>query len=102
MKKDDLRKTNKGKSWEWSHNPHGVIKTSNKWTLLAVECYIRRECEGCIYWKYCRRNFYEEYPIMKQVVAELCSLLGKPPRRLINTAIKYYYYNYLSNEDEFS
>lgn len=96
-KKNFTQKTNKGKSWEWSHNPHGVIKTGEKWTLLAVECYIRHECEGCIYWRYCKQNSYEDYPIMRQVVRELFRTVGKPPKRLLDTAREYYYYNYNSD-----
>lgn len=41
-RKNQPKKSNKGKTWNWSNNPHGVIKTGDKWTLLAAECYIRK------------------------------------------------------------
>ena len=97
IKKKKQQKTNKGKSWEWSHNPHGVIKVGDKWTLLAAECYIRQSCQGCIYWRYCKQNSYEDYPIMRQVVRELYRQFGKPPEHLLDTAREYYYYNYNSS-----
>lgn len=80
------KSTNKGKSWKWSYNPYGVIKTGDKWTLLAVECYLRKECNSCVYWRYCKKNNYEGYPIMRQVIRILYIELGKPPQKLIDIA----------------
>ena len=91
-KKFEPKTSNKGKTWSWSNNPHGTIKTGDRWTLLAVECYIRKECQGCIYWRYCKQNSYEDYPIMRQVVRELFRTLGEPPERFLDLAY-YYYYN---------
>lgn len=79
-RKNQPKKSNKGKTWNWSNNPHGVIKTGDRWTLLATECYIRKECYGCIYWRYCKQNSYEDYPIMRQVVRELYRKFGMPPK----------------------
>ena len=93
-RKNQPKKSNKGKTWNWSNNPHGVIKTGDRWTLLATECYIRKECYGCIYWRYCKQNSYEDYPIMRQVVIELYRKLGMPPKNLLDTAKEYYYNNY--------
>ena len=98
MKKKRKRYNGGRKTWQWATNPYGVIKTEYKWTLLATECYIKSECQDCIYWEYCKQNNYQNIPIMKQVVIELYRKLGKPPKRLLDTARRYYYYNYSSNK----
>lgn len=81
----------KSNNWIWSKNPTGKIKIGNKWTFLAVECYIQKECAKCIYWRYCSKNKIKKLPIMKHVVMGLYEKFGKPSDELVDKVINYNY-----------
>lgn len=77
--------------WTWSKNPTGNIKIGNKWTFLAIECYLQKNCSECIYWRYCKNNKINRLPIMRHVVRGLYAKLGKPPAELIDKVTNYDY-----------
>ena len=56
------------------------------WTLISVECWLRKECKACPYQRYCDENKRAGRPIIKIVIEELLIKFGKPPEKLINSA----------------
>lgn len=66
------------------------INHGGGWTLLAVECWMRVYCSGCVYSRYCIRGEYgKSVPtIMSEVVSMLVRDFGDPPQKLIDMAIE--------------
>lgn len=68
------------KTWKWKK-----INIGEGWTLISTECYLRRSCDNCIYYRYCGQT-RGEIPVLKQVVEELLKKHGKPDETLIEKA----------------
>lgn len=80
------------KNWHWGQTAESVVKIGEDWTLIAVECYLEKECTYCKYFRYCNQQTVEGKYIMQLVVAKLLEVYGKPSRELIAKA-EYYKYN---------
>lgn len=61
-----------------------TINTGAGWTLLAVECFLRDTCMGCVYKRYCRPEYHKDKPVLKEVCNILLETVGYPPVRMIN------------------
>ena len=61
-----------------------TINTGAGWTLLAVECFLRASCNGCVYKRYCRPEYHKDKPILKEVCSVLLETVGQPPQRMID------------------
>ena len=83
MKKDKSDKKKREKTWEWSNRN---INIGNGWTLLAVECYLRHSCNGCIYARYCKQKKGTQIPILRRVIRGLFAKYGEPPQNLLDKA----------------
>lgn len=62
------------------------VNCGSYWTLISAECWLRKDCKGCPYQKYCNENKRGELPIIKIVIEELLIKFGKPPEKLIISA----------------
>lgn len=76
-------KDKKNMTWATSN---GKINIGSGWTLLALECHLTKECNKCIYFRYCKKNILKGSgkPILKVVVKGLLVKYGKPPKNLID------------------
>lgn len=58
------------------------------WTVLSTECWLRKDCNGCIYRRYCASSVQkktQDYTI-KIVISQLLEIFGEPPEKLIKIA----------------
>lgn len=87
MKKESDTK----RTWVWNN---GKINIGDGWTLLAVECYLTKTCNGCIYYQYCKQTIGKKQrtPVLKRVIKGLFAKFGKPPRQFLDKAHKINYY----------
>lgn len=81
------------KTWVWQNK----INIGDDWTLLAVECYLMKSCNGCVYYKYCKttktaKGKKYRTPILKRVIKGLFSKFGKPPKHFLDKAKDLTYY----------
>lgn len=82
-RKKKNKKKNERKTWEWSNRK---INIGSGWTLLAVECFLRKTCRNCIYYRYCKQTCKGKRPVLRQVIVELTAKFGQPPQQLIDRA----------------
>lgn len=66
------------------------INCGSFWTVLSTECWLKANCDGCTYCKYCYRrgkHGINAKPIIKMVVDQLLVKFGEPPQKMITNAI---------------